>query len=298
MSRQRIAILGPGAIGGVLAARLDKGGHEVTVIATERTAALITLAGLELRTPQETLATRPTARPWLTDAVDVLFVATKSTDLLTALTRTPPQPLTNGTIVPVLNGVDHLPLLRATYPQSRVVAATISVEATRRRPGLIEQESASCELTVAVDPAQPNGGATVASLLSDAGLDVATDPDELSVLWRKLAFLAPYALLTASTRSPVGAAREEHRDWVTALATESTAAAEHNGVVIDAASVSARLAGMPPPMRSSMLKDLEAGKPLELDAIAGPILRALGAEGAPSTATAVRQILAATGANR
>ena len=94
MSRQRIAILGPGAIGGVLAARLDKGGHEVTVIATERTAALITLAGLELRTPQETLATRPTARPWLTDAVDVLFVATKSTDLLTALTRTPPQPLT------------------------------------------------------------------------------------------------------------------------------------------------------------------------------------------------------------
>jgi 2-dehydropantoate 2-reductase len=63
MTPQNIGILGPGAIGGLLAARLSKAGHEVTVVATERTAAAIELAGLTLRTRHEQLETTPIARP-------------------------------------------------------------------------------------------------------------------------------------------------------------------------------------------------------------------------------------------
>jgi 2-dehydropantoate 2-reductase len=62
---RKVGILGPGAIGGLLAARLSKAGHEVTMIATARTAVAITLTGLTLYPCHEQLETRPIARPWL-----------------------------------------------------------------------------------------------------------------------------------------------------------------------------------------------------------------------------------------
>ncbi|TML95914.1 MAG: ketopantoate reductase family protein, partial [Actinobacteria bacterium] len=67
MTPRRVGVLGPGAIGGLLAARLSKAGHEVTAIATERTAVAIELLGMKLQTPHEQLETRPTARSWLTE---------------------------------------------------------------------------------------------------------------------------------------------------------------------------------------------------------------------------------------
>jgi 2-dehydropantoate 2-reductase len=291
MSSLRVGVLGPGAIGGLLAARLGKAGHEVTVVATERTATTIALQGLKLRTPNEGLETWPIARPWLTTPVEVLLVATKATDLTSALARTPPALLRGSTIVPLLNGVDHLPLLRASFPQSRVVGASISVRASRPRPGLTQQHSIGCELTVTADRTVADGHWSVASLLRGPGVDVRTDPDEARILWRKLAGLAPYALLTTSARAPVGPARERYPRWVRALAEEAAEAAARDGVSINADLVASRLMRMPDQMRSSMLDDELAGRPVELDAIAGPILRALGEDGAPVTAAAVGEIL-------
>jgi hypothetical protein len=80
------------------------------VIATERTAIAIELVGMKLRTPHKELETRPTARSWLTTPVDVLFVSTKVPELTSALEGTLPALLSGSTIVPLPNGVDHLPL--------------------------------------------------------------------------------------------------------------------------------------------------------------------------------------------
>lgn len=123
------------------------------------------------------------------------------------------------------------------------------------------------------------------------GLDVYTDPDETRILWQKLAGFAPYALLTASADAPLGAARERYPNWLTALANEAAEAAGRDGVSIDAGLVASWLARAPDEMRSSMLEDQVAGRPLELEPIAGPIMRALGASGAPTTAAAVQEIL-------
>ena len=132
---------------------------------------------------------------------------------------------------------------------------------------------------------------SVGSLLRGPGVDVYPDPDELRVLWQKLAALAPYSLLTASANAPLGPARERYPNWLTALANEAAESAGRCGVRIDAGLVASRLTRAPDDMRSSMLKDQLAGRPLELDAIAGPILRALGPSGAPTTAAAVQEIL-------
>jgi 2-dehydropantoate 2-reductase len=288
-----VGVLGPGGVGGLIAARLAHAGHDVTVVATERTAAAIAVHGLTLRAPDGELATRPRAGAWLPDPVDVLFVAVKANDLLPSLERVPAEALRRATIVPLLNGIDHVALLRARYPESGVVAATIAVEATRHRPGEIEQLSSFSIVEVAAPPELTATAESVADLLDVPGIDVSTNADEPFVLWRKLAVLAPMALLTTAANAPLGPACEAHPDWVSPLVAEVAAAARASGAAIDAEPVERRLRKVHSTMKTSMLKDREAGRALELDAIAGPTLRALSADGAPVTAAAVSAILEA-----
>jgi 2-dehydropantoate 2-reductase len=292
MRKQRIGVLGPGAVGGLLAARLAHIGHDVTVVATEQTAAVIGVRGLEFHaSPARVIATWPRARAWLTDPVDALFITVKATDLLAALQRAPASLLTSAPILPLLNGIDHVHLLRSLFPASAVVPATISVEATRHRPGLVEQLSAFADVDIAVDPADPTIALEMADLLAQAGLMVHAQDDETQVLWRKLVTLAPFALLTTSAQAPLGEARSQRPGLLRQLAAEAAAAAKACGAAADPDAIEERLTGMPPQARSSMLKDLVSGRPLELDAIAGPVIRAISAERAPATSAAAAEIL-------
>jgi 2-dehydropantoate 2-reductase len=297
-----VAILGPGAVGGLLAVRLGQAGHDVTLIG--RNPGGVTVAGLTLTAPgAAAVTTRPASRPYLTQPVEFLIVAVKATQLIDATARVPAAFTAGATVVPFLNGVDHVPYLRAVYPAD-TVAGTIVVEATKLADGTIEQATPSATITLAATPAAapprgvpPEPPATApesaARLLDVPGLDVTTQPGEEQVLWRKLCMLATYALLTTAAEQPIGAAREKFADWVGPLAREACAAAAVHGASVDPAAVEAQIQALPGEGRSSMLKDRLAGRELELDAIAGPTLRTLGPAGAPVTLRAVQAITGA-----
>jgi 2-dehydropantoate 2-reductase len=89
-------------------------------------------------------------------------------------------------------------------------------------------------------------------------------------------------LLTTAARDALGPAREARPDLLGALVSETEAAAAAQGVEVDPTAIAQRLRSLPAGMRSSMLKDALAGGALELDAIAGPVLRA-APDGAPVT---------------
>lgn len=281
-----VAVLGPGAIGGLLAARLGQAGHDVTLIG--RHPADVTVDGLTLTTPvSSAVTTRPASRPYLTHPADVLIVAVKATQLIDATIRVPAALTAGGTVVPFLNGVDHLPYLRAVYPAD-TVAATIVVEATKLGDGTIEQASPSAAITLA----SGSGTAAAAGLLDVPGLEVTVRPGEAQVMWQKLCMLATYALLTTAAGQPIGPAREQFAGWIGPLVREACAAAAMHDAKVDPAAVEALIRGLPADGRSSMLKDRLAGRELELDAIAGPILRTLGPAGGPVTLRAVQAIQA------
>src|SRR6266436_9343662 len=148
-----VAVLGPGGVGGLLAARLGHAGHEVTLIG--RHPDRVTAAGLTLTAPgEDPITTTPASRPYLTEPVDVLIVAVKATRLVDATARVPAALLAGATVVPFLNGVDHVPYLRAVYPGD-TVAATIVVEATKLADGTIEQVFPFARVTVATPPGVP-----------------------------------------------------------------------------------------------------------------------------------------------
>lgn len=272
-----VAVLGPGGVGGLIGGLLARDGHRVICLAGERTAAALARDGLHVRSGQfGEFTARVEAATELREPVDAAFVTVKETALAAALHRMPPQALGTGIVVPLLNGLDHMALLREHYPAGRVVAGTIRVEATRTAPGRIEHTSpfATIELAAPVEE--------FAEQLRRTGLDVTLREDETAMLWSKLSFLAPFALLTTRHADGIGAVRTEHRGELLAVLDEIAAVTEAVGAPADARTLLASFDRIPGAMKSSMQRDVEAGRPTELDAIGGAVLRAAAAHSVPT----------------
>ncbi|MDX6663821.1 MAG: 2-dehydropantoate 2-reductase, partial [Solirubrobacteraceae bacterium] len=123
-----VAVLGPGGVGGLVAAALARAGTDVTVVAREETAARLARDGLRVRSVRLgdfQVDVRAVAR--LDKPVDLLVVATKATGLRDALERVAAAP---RVVVPLLNGLDHVAVLRERWPD-RVCAGVIRVESDR-----------------------------------------------------------------------------------------------------------------------------------------------------------------------
>ena len=275
MTTWRVAVLGPGGIGGLLGAVLARAGMDVLCLARPETAALLRERGLELRSRHFGDTTVPVrAATRLDEPVDACLVTVKAPHLEDSLDAIPPPALGDALVVPFLNGIDHVVWLRERYPAEQVVAATIRVEATRLGPGVVEHNTPFAMLEVSHGPAPRERVEALAGVLTVAGLDVTVREDERVMLWSKLAVLAPMALLTTHAMAPLGHVRTARREDLLAVIDEVVAAAGADGVTLDRAQTLEWLDSRPESFRSSMMNDAEAGRPLELDAIGGAILRA------------------------
>jgi 2-dehydropantoate 2-reductase len=288
-----VAVLGPGGTGGLLAALIARAGHRVICLAGEETADTLRTSGIRLRSARFGDFTVPVeADTALREPVDACLVAVKHTSLDAALDRVPPASLGDALLVPLLNGVEHPATLRARYRPDRVAPAVIRVESTRVAPGVIEHTSPFVELDLAGDGVPRERLDALAAALTAAGPPTRVLTDETAALWAKMSFLAPFALLTTRYGLPLGEIRTRHRAELTALVEETAAVSSASGGPADPAEALTRYDAFPPATRSSMQRDAEAGRPLELDAIGGALLRAAGRHGvlAPVTARVVGEL--------
>jgi len=263
------AILGAGAIGGLIGTALASLGEDVTVIVRPES-----LTGypktLTLERPQGPISGPAKAAAVLTEPVDVLWIATKTYQLENALAAVNSSP---ACTLPLLNGVDHLAVLRSRFGQERVVAGAIAVEAEKLAPGRFIQRSPVVRLNLAASGERLLGG--IVGRLAELGFACQFIPNEQTLLWSKLCFLAPFALATSASGMNKGAilADQQWNQKLSSCRSEACAVAKASGAEVDAAKLEAILDSMPAGMRSSMQKDLAAGLQLELNAIAGPIVR-------------------------
>lgn len=271
----RVAVLGPGGVGGLLAALLARDGVDVVCLSGADTARHLADQGVRLesvRFGHLTVAVR--AQQKLSEPVDVCFVTVKAAQLEAALARVPGEVLGDALVVPLLNGVEHVPWLRQRRPHARVVAATMRVESTRIAPGHIRHESPFAAVELATSPGDTDPVRTLAARLEQVGLDVRTTDDEPTVLWGKLAFLAPLALLTTHEQAPAGVVRERRRAEFRAVVAEVASVARAEGAWVDQHDVMGFLDQVPATMQSSMQRDAAAGRPVEVEAIGGAVVRA------------------------
>ncbi len=264
-------ILGLGAIGGLMGTALSSTGEHVKVIVRPET-----LASL----PPQLSLQRPAAQESLTGSVEPIFELNEPTDILWIATKT--YQLTSALelikqapryVVPLLNGIDHVSVLRERFGASHVLPATIAVEAERSGPGKFIQRSPLLRLNLTESAKPLLGGLT--ETLGKIGFTCQFIQNEQTLLWNKLCFLGPGALSTSASGKSVGEilADAEWSQKLKSAVAEACAVAQASGAETRSDQTLAFFDGVPPTMRSSMQKDVIAGRPLELEAIGGPIVR-------------------------
>jgi len=285
----RHAVLGAGGVGAFIGAALSRAGREVLLVLREES---LTRYGGVVRVESELLGDFKAELPatsMLHTPVDALWVTTKTAQLAEALERVHIEP---PVVVPLLNGIEHVELLRRRFRDDAVLAASIAVESERVQPGVVRQLSPFAIVQLAPGPEADR----LQRELDEAGLTVSIGESEADVLWRKLALLAPIALTTTLRGSVLGGVIGDPawRSRLERCIREVAATANAAGVPIDADATVVRIKGMPADLRSSMQKDREAGRPTEIDAIGGSVLRAAARHGldAPTTRELVEGIQA------
>lgn len=284
----RHAILGAGGVGGLIGACLAHAGNSVMLVVRPEVLDQYPRQ-LRLESPFGKFAV-PVSLTTEVPPADVLWITVKATQLDAALSAVT-NPHAVKAVVPLLNGIDHVALLRSKFPTQRVIPATIAVETERVSPGHIVHRSPFARLNVLSAGRDLLGSAV--DQLQQIGFTCQYIDDEPTLLWGKLVFLAPFALATTAADKTLGEILSDHeaRAQAEACVSEACAVGFAEGASVDAAKVVAGVIGMPGNMRSSMQKDVEQCKAPELDAIAGPILRGAHRHGIDVPAT--RSLVAA-----
>ena len=286
-----VAVLGPGGVGGLIAAALDRAGTPTTVVAREETVAVLERDGIEVSSVRlGDFVARPRAVAQLTMPVGVLFVATKAVGLERALARVAPN--APQVVVPLLNGLDHVGVLREYFGAERVVTGVIRVESDRPKPGVIVHTSPFLRVDLEPDPRAEG----IAHVLRAAEIPTKIGESEAAVLWGKLVRLNALACTTTAHDAPLGEIRTR-ADWRAELLgaiEEGAAIAGAEGAPVSSEKVVEELWAAHATLGSSMQRDVAAGRAPELDAIPGAVLRAADRHGvpAPTIAALVEQIRA------
>jgi len=279
----RHAILGVGGVGGLIGASLGRCGFPVTLVVKPEVVDQYP-RHLRLESPFGNYE----ADFWVlaeVPAVDVLWLTVKATQLDAALAAIT-HPESVKAVVPLLNGIDHVALLRSKYGNEKIIPATIAGETERVAAGHIVHRSPFARLNVS-SAGRPLLEGTLGEL-QQLGFQCQFIDHEPTLMWSKLAFLAPFALTsTAADKTTDEIFSDPHwRDMGLSCIRETCAVAVAEGAKLSAETVIVGAMAMGKVrMRSSMQKDVEKGNPPELDAIAGPILRGARRHGIAVPAT-------------
>ncbi len=279
-----VAVLGPGAVGGALAVHLSLAGQKVVCIARKETAEPIIANGLTLELGEQRVTAWPEVVELLGDPVDLLLVAVKAPGLDKSLGRVSREAVADGIVVSLLNGLEHVGTIRDRLGAKTAAGSVSRFQAVRDGPAHIVQLTETLVVTAASDDVSAEQLSVALEPLVAAGVDVRIGTSERAVLWDKAARLGPLAAVTALSQKPVGELRTdpEWRATLSAAIEESCAVAAAAGVSISPADQWAVVEAMSGDLTTSTARDVAAGAPSELDAIAGAIVRAGRRHGVPT----------------
>jgi 2-dehydropantoate 2-reductase len=283
----RVAVLGPGALGGALVAQLANAGVHTVCVPHRDMVNIVALAGLTLEVDGgEPIVVRPEVRHELTQPVDVLLVTVKAYQLAEALEQIDPAAVADAVVLPLLNGLEHIDVLRARFG-ARVAAGSIAhFEAYRVGRVQIIQTTPSATITMASEEIPGPELERAAGILMRGGFEVRLEHSERQVLWDKAARLAVLAAATSLTHRSVGGLLDDPgwRYRVETAIAEACDIAVADGADVLPSTQWSIIGGMDYDLTTSTARDVAEGRPSELDAIAGAVVRAGSRLGVPCPA--------------
>jgi 2-dehydropantoate 2-reductase len=280
----RIGVMAAGAVGGYFGARMAAAGHDVTFIARGAHGDALRRNGLKLESALGDLYLnnlKVTDDPAQVGTVDVVLFAVKLWDTEKAAEQTRALVGHNTRVISLQNGVDSVERLAPILGDDATIGGATYIVAKIARPGVIIHTGVNAKVLCGRLDQRPD------ALLGDyvqqiktANIDIQLTDNMLLDVWKKVVLLSGTSGMTASTRQPLGAIRDDDdmRTVFYKLMHDTMAVGRAADVRFPPdfqTELDHSVASFPPTMRASMANDLEAGNRLELDWLAGKVV-ALG----------------------
>ena len=277
----RIAVLGSGGIGGYYGALLAKAGHDVSFIARGAHLEAMQQRGLTLRTPDgdSTIPVTAVADTGTVGAVDLVLFCVKSYDTGPAAQALAPLMARDTAVVSFQNGVDNVQAIASVVGSGAVLIGVVYNALQLAGPGLVQRTGGDGKIVLGeLGGALTERVQRIASAFQQTGVAHQVSTDIHRVLWEKFLFIAGVGGVTALARSGIGPllASPGGRTLLTTSCEEiaAVALAERVPLPADAADRAVEQAAtLPPQWRSSLARDLEDGRGLEVEALSGVVVR-------------------------
>lgn len=278
----KFAIMGTGGIGGYYGGLLARTGQDVTFVARGTHLQAIRKKGLIVKSVHGDFTlfpARATDNPSEAGIADVIIFATKTYQTDEAAPLIKPMVGPNTVVVSLQNGIDSADRIGAVVGMEHMLAGTTWCSVALEAPGVISQYSQFRRIALG----ELNGRTTprlqaVYNALLSSGVTVELSENILKILWTKFVFIAPVMLMGSLTRMTFGDYREvpEARVVLSEAINEVAALAKASGVTLDgdvAAKTLAFIDSSEPGIKPSMQRDVESGKPSELESMIGVAVR-------------------------
>lgn len=287
----RIAVIGVGAVGGYFGGRLAQVGADVTFIARGATLAALREHGLQLTSINGDAHIQPvqaTDNPAGIGAVDMVLIGVKSWQLAGAIEAARPLLGTATGVLPLLNGVEAADSIAAALGAAHTLNGICFIYAQIAAPGHIHHHGMEPLVTFGErNNVRSKRVEQLRSAFAAAGVRADVPPDITLAVWRKFLFGAPTSGLGAATRTSLDLLRgiPQTRALLEGAAREIAALAQARGIALDdddVAAMMARVDDLPPNTTASMQRDIMSGRPSELEAQTGAVVRLGATAGMPT----------------
>jgi 2-dehydropantoate 2-reductase len=283
MSDLKIAVYGVGGVGGYFGAVLARTGNPVSLIARGEHLKAIREKGLRIQTPKEDFTVTPAAasdNPADIGPVDIVIVAVKTWQVPEVAEAMRPLLAADTRVVPMQNGVEAVDQLTQGVGREHVLGGLCRMIGLKMAPGVIKLGGMEPAVVLGeLDGSELAGNAkALLEAFRAAGINAEAAPDIQAALWDKWLFIAAISGVGAVARATVGEVRESPptRALLQQVMEEVAAVASKRGVR-QAGDIVARtmsfIDGIPKEGTASMQRDVTEGRPSELEAIIGSVVR-------------------------
>ena len=276
----RIAVMGAGGVGGCLGALLARDGNDVTLIA--RGAHLDAIRSNGLRLMQDdagfTVNVPATSDPREVGPVDLVVYTVKTYHNTAAIPSIRPLVGPNTAVLTLQNGVDCHVRLRESLGPGHALPGAYWTASSVQAPGVIASIGPTPRLSFGEERGRTSARAeSIRRALRSAGVDAVLSPDPLQVIWTKFIVLCSLAGITSAARTRIREFINNQRglDLFTAAMREVDAVGRARGVNLPDGLVEGQVEFIQgfPDFQNSMHADFENGRPTELDALNGAVVR-------------------------
>lgn len=278
----RIAIMGAGSIGGYFGGMLARGGNQVTMIARGPHLMAIKNRGLRIVSDQGEFVAfcDATDDPAQVGVVDLILLTVKTYHNPQAIPAMLPMIGEDTVVLCLQNGIDSYQAAAEVVGAEKVLPGAAYIEAGLPEPGVVTQSGP----VVRIKFGEPDGGDSergqrILKTLEHAGIPARFNLDIHQALWSKFLFIATMAGVTTLSRETM-AQLMPHPEWrqvIVGCMREIAAVGQGAGVQLAPDIVDLTIAyveGSLEQLRASMHSDILAGRPLELEALNGAVIRA------------------------